>query len=248
MSSRSERRQEQREAKRKARLRKKKERYLKKPQLRKLKELPEPTAALSVGPLWKRVLLLMRKWAQALVSFRLVVRAEQNPFVFHNGVRLSLLTYACLSIVSGYLGVGIYYFTGGSNYFNPWYLFLIPALSVVAGVLLAWLLRGLLRFRGPKTPQGRDAVVAGVLFQFTAASLPWSFFWLKHFWPQMPHGLFYLSLPGFFYSWVLLIAWFRAHFRTREWFWPALPVAAAYLAALFFVLDLSEVIVRYLRL
>lgn len=213
-----------------------------------LEELPRP----AIQPWdWGSAPINLIAFSRSILRGVLEPRKKLNDlFTVAHPEKRYILSYAALSLASGYVGMALYYMGGGSRYFNPWYLFIQPLLAALTGVLLSFTLFGAAKFiwRGDEDTRRAGALLSYFGFILIMAATLWCLHWLGLLFPEWRQRWQLLALPGSIYGLTLVVPQAARFFSLRVWAPLILGGWGIFLFALYKIPEVAEAIVSILRL
>ena len=215
---------------------------------RKLPELPEPAEGN-----WSSKEALVGSISLAGAVLALASRksvSSDSVFVPSNALRKYTLMFGGIGLMAGFSGTLVYFLFGGRRYFNPWFLFGMPAVAAVTGLAAVAGVAIVARFSWRKEADRRreHALVSTVSVPLVLSTPLWLLLTLRLLFPSFDQGLLLLALPGFGLGLFCSVRWVSAYFRTRVWMGALLGVGGAYLLGLYFAPFAAAWLVRLLRL
>jgi hypothetical protein len=163
--------------------------------------------------------------------------------------RTYLFLYAIL-FLAAFTGMFIFGLSGGHNYFNPWYIYLVPILLVIFWTIIAYTFNYMFYFFWER---GRFKIRKIILLKefliiYAITPLLWFLYPLKIIWPRWENHIFYLSVIVSLFLFIMVFIKGSKFFRKSDLIRGLVLAAIPYYAVLYFLPRLSEYCVRLFRL
>ena len=211
-------------------------------------ELPVPVHA---DWRWSRAHLEVLHLARTVLTLVRNPRSRGgDPFAQTNPEWRYGLLFAACAIGIGGLGMLIFFAGGARRYFNPWFLFTMPIIAVVAGVLPGVLLAAVARlaYRRESDRRHGQALLSAFFLPLVLSTPLWCLQWVRLWFPGFTQAFFWFALPGLAFGMLFSVPWAQRHFPARIWMPLLLGAWGLFAYGLYLIPATAAALIRLLRL
>ncbi len=157
-----------------------------------------------------------------------------------------ILSFIILSLVSS-VGVIIYGLWGGANYFNNWYLALMPIMSIITATILFLLTTAILYYfisLNKVFTQNKNRLFKYIIIVFIPSQLAWLFYPIKLNWPALNRHVSIISFIILCFMSILILRQKPEKIKTKTLLFGIVLLSIPYYTLLFFNQEMAAFIVR----